>query len=75
MLISRAVPFVKPVFYGQLPLLIEPKVSDAVGLGFVAGAFDDYNLVIIGPSFTKLAWLVHFMILMHWIGLNAETDP
>ena len=36
---------------------------------------DDYILVIIGPYFTKLAWMVRLMILMHLTGMNAESEP
>ena len=41
----------------------------------IAGAPDDDILVITGPNFTKLAWMVRLMILMHLTGLNAKSEP
>lgn len=37
--------------------------------------FDDNIWVITGPNFTKLAWMVHHMILMHFTCLDAESEP
>lgn len=37
--------------------------------------FDDYILLITGPTFTKLAWMVHHIILMPSTGLNAKSEP
>lgn len=37
--------------------------------------FDNYIKVITGPYFTKLAWLVQLVILMHFAGLDAEFEP
>ena len=36
---------------------------------------EKYILVITGPNFTKLAWMVRLIILMHLTGMNAEFDP
>lgn len=37
--------------------------------------FNDYIQVIMGPNFTKLAWLVHLVILMHLTALDPESEP
>lgn len=44
---------------------------------FEAGALysDDYIIVITGPNFARLEWMVRLMVLtcMHLTGLNAES--
>lgn len=37
--------------------------------------FDDYILLSTGPTFTKLAWMVHHIILMPLTGFNAKSEP
>lgn len=36
---------------------------------------DNYILNIAGPNFTKLAMIVHLMIVMHLRGLDVESEP
>ena len=41
---------------------------------FVAGALNSNILVTAGPYFTKLAWMVCLIVLMHQPGLSAESE-
>jgi hypothetical protein len=34
-----------------------------------------YILVITGPNFTKLEWMVCLMIQMHLTGMDVESEP
>lgn len=33
------------------------------------------KLLLVDLNFTKLAWMVHCVILMHSSGLDAESEP